>query len=103
MFLLPPVCGIPGSQHSALHLVLGICLYESDKKRGIQGDTDKDGDNHNVHVWSGRHPRCVPGVGVFGEERKEEGECARQGSESREWQSVACKPHIICVEMAPET
>lgn len=44
-----------------------------------------------------------PGWESLGRSRKKEGECARQGSESRQRQRVACKPHVICVEMAPET
>lgn len=68
-------------------IVLGIGLYDINKKRWILSDTDTERIGHNTH------PGPTLGVHIGGgdseEERKEEGECAGRGSESKEQESVA--------------
>ena len=88
-----PVCCVPGSAWCQPPNT-GICLYNINKTWWIPGDTAKNGrTDHNTHPGPtlGVHTG-VPGVENFW--GGEEGECAGQGSESKEHQSVTSQALI---------
>lgn len=97
-----PVCRVPGCQPGAQYLVPGTRLYDINKEQRILSDTDKNGrvqrEELTGHNTRPRVPPwvCTSGAGVSEEGGEKEGECSRQGSESKAQQCGLTSRRNLC-------